>query len=108
LILLFLISFSFQDEDCLITFKEYEYTETSKEIKILHYIEHYYDEDGETEIEYCSECESGYVFSNDYKSCEQVQTTIEYCILYIEGMENIFIVINVKIIMFIILVITNV
>ena len=90
LIILFLISFSFQDENCLITFRECEYTEPTKEIKIPHCTGHYYDEDGDNEIEKCYECASGYVVSNDYKSCEQVQNPIEHCISYYKSGEYIY------------------
>ena len=90
LILLFLISFSFQDENCLITFKECEYTEPTKEIKIQHCTRHYFSGEGDNEIEYCDECENGYVVSNDYKSCVQVQTTIEHCIRYYGSGEYIY------------------
>jgi hypothetical protein len=90
LILLFLISFSFQDQNCLITFKECEYTEPTKEIKIQHCTDHYFDEDGENEIEKCNECENGYVVSNDYKSCEKVQTPTEHCIRYDRSGEYIY------------------
>lgn len=78
LIILFLISFSFQDQNCLITFKECEYPEPNKEIKIPHCTEHYF-QDG---IEYCNECENNYVNSDDSKSCVEVKDKINHCIRY--------------------------
>jgi len=78
LIILFLISFSFQDQNCLITFKYCEYPEPYKEIKITHCTKHYFN-DG---IEYCKECENGYVVSDDSKSCIEVTKRIEHCIRY--------------------------
>ena len=86
LIILFLISFSFQDQNCLITFKKCEYPDPYKEIKINHCIEHDFN-DG---IEYCEECENGYLVSDDEKSCIEVTKRIDHCIRYYKSEEDFY------------------
>ena len=86
LIILFLISFSFQDQNCLITYKYCEYPEPYKEIKITHCTEHNFD-DG---IEYCEKCENGYVVSYDEKSCIEVTKRIDHCISYSKSGEDFY------------------
>ena len=86
LIILFLISFSFQDQNCLITFKQCEYPDPYKEIKINHCIEHDFND----EIEYCEECENGYAVSDDKKSCIEVTKRIDHCIRYSKSGVGVF------------------
>ena len=77
LIILFLISFSFQDQNCLITFKYCDY-----EIKINNCIEHSFDDNN---IEKCEECKNGYVVSDDRKSCIEIKNQIDHCIEYYDN-----------------------
>lgn len=85
LLILFLFSFSFQDQNCLITFKGCD-LEPYKEIKINNCIEHYF----ENKIEKCYECKNGYAVSDDEKTCIEVKNRIDHCISYSKGLEDFY------------------
>ena len=82
LISLVLISFSFQDKNCLVYF---ERCEKKPSTTISNYISSYYDNN---ENEYCDECKVDYVVSNDGKSCIHIDKPIQYCIEHYLGYQN--------------------
>jgi len=79
LILFVLISFSLQDNNCLIYFETCEEKPTTITIANCIKISYSYNENNE-KTEYCKECQDGYVRSNDRKKCIKIENPIQYCI----------------------------
>ena len=76
LILLVLISFSLQDNNCAVYFERCLAT-----ISIDNCIDgHSYTNENNEKIEYCSECKAGYLNSYDGKKCIYMENPIQYCI----------------------------
>ena len=89
LILLVCISFSLQDNNCLIYFESCE--EKEKPISIAHCKDSSFEDRGDGEKEYCKQCENNYAVSNDRKSCIKVENPIDHCAYHYLVSEGVFI-----------------
>ena len=78
LILLILISFSLQDNNCLVYFESCEVNYSTITITDCTSGYFYYDENKE-KIEFCDECKNGYALSYDSKKCIYLEIPIQYC-----------------------------
>ena len=83
LILLAFISYSLQDNNCLVNFETCVENEQTKQSQIPHCIESRfsYNQNGEKE-ERCSICENNYAISEDDKNCIKVDNPISHCNYY--------------------------
>ena len=87
LIFFALISFSLQDNNCLVNF---EYCEEEEEQKRTVTIKNCKESNIYGDIEECVECDTHYYVSEDRRSCIQVKDQIENCISYYADSENEF------------------
>ena len=84
LILFVLISFSLQDNNCLIYFEK-----CKGKISIANCISgHSYNNGNNGKTEYCEKCADGYVSSNDGKTCIHIENSIQYCIEHSSNYED--------------------
>ena len=88
LLLFGLISFSLQDNNCLVNFEHCERNEPDNQVKIEHCKEGWVYDYGDEEKEYCLECEKNYAVSDDGMTCTLVENPIEHCILYYKDYED--------------------
>ena len=87
LILIVLISLGHPDNNCLVYFEYCEEKEEPYQVKMANCNKGYLDESGE---EICTECNSGFARSNDYKSCTKIESTIDNCIKYYLSDEELY------------------
>ena len=87
LILFVLISFSLQDNNCLIYFERCQQKPTT--VTIANCIRGYSNNnENNVKTEYCYECQDGYVRSNDRKKCIKIESPIQFCINHYSDSED--------------------